>query len=154
MNGVLVYIRSLMRANGIYFPPSLEAEMTVEVLRSLTEDDLNVLEAMLNGQPLPEPSAQAEAKSPPPAFSAFEIGRVYVTPGALALGPEVYLDALECYQRCDWSEMTAEDAYLNRKAVERGGSRIFSAYQYGQQRVWVITEADRSSTTILLPEEY
>lgn len=65
MNGALVYIRSLMRANGIYLPPSLEAEMIVEVLRSLTEDDLNVLEAMLNGQPLPEPSAQAEAKSPP-----------------------------------------------------------------------------------------
>ncbi len=60
---------------------------------------------MLNGQPLPEPSAQAEAKSPPPAFSALEIGRVYITPGALALGPE----------RFTWMRWNATGAVIGRR---------------------------------------
>ena len=57
----------------------------------------------------------------------------------------------------DWSELCAEDAAENTLSVARG-FRIFSAYAYDEgrpdARVWVITEADRSSTCVLLPEDY
>ena len=59
--------------------------------------------------------------------------------------------------RGDWSEMDADDQRENALALHTG-ERIFSAYtvrSMGQdRRVWVITEADRSATTVLLPEEY
>jgi hypothetical protein len=84
----------------------------------------------------------------------FQPGALYITPRALSeLGSDIITDAYLRHLRCDWSEMDPEDAETNRLAVENGG-RIFSAYQYGNRRVWVITEADRSATTILLPEEY
>jgi len=54
----------------------------------------------------------------------------------------------------DWGELGAEDKKLNDDAV-REGSRILSAYTAANgSKVWGITEADRSSTSILLPEEY
>jgi hypothetical protein len=53
----------------------------------------------------------------------------------------------------DWSEMATEDQQSNRDAITEG-SRIFSAYTIEGVKFWVITEADRSSTTILLPSEY
>lgn len=85
----------------------------------------------------------------------FQPGTLYLTPGALyELGRGIVADAYQRHLRCDWSEMDPEDAEANRLAVETGEGRIFSAYQYGNRRVWVITEADRSATTVLLPEEY
>jgi len=52
----------------------------------------------------------------------------------------------------DWAEMCKEDQRANRRAVEEG-SRVFSAYRLATgAKVWVITEADRSATTLLLPE--
>ena len=82
-------------------------------------------------------------------------GRLFVTPSAFELELEhgIITDALLRHLDCDWSEMAPEDAALNRYAVEHGG-RVFSAYQYDQHRIWVITEADRSMTTVLLPDEY
>jgi hypothetical protein len=53
----------------------------------------------------------------------------------------------------DWGDMGEEDRRSNDEAV-RAGARIFSSYGEGDERVWIITEADRSSTTILLPEDY
>ena len=53
----------------------------------------------------------------------------------------------------DWTEMDKDDQQSNREAVIEG-SRIFSAYTIQGTKFWVITEADRSSTTILLPSEY
>jgi len=50
-------------------------------------------------------------------------------------------------------DMDEEDKEANREAVNQE-ARIFSAYVFGEVKFWVITEADRSSTTILLPEEY
>lgn len=85
----------------------------------------------------------------------FNPGTVYVTPGAYEqLGRGIIADAYFRHLQCDWSEMNPEDAEANRLAVETGEGRIFSAYQYGDKRVWVITEADRSATTVLLSEEY
>ena len=54
----------------------------------------------------------------------------------------------------DWSEMVEEDQAANRQAIAEG-SRVFSAYHLGTGvKLWVITEADRSATTLLLPDEY
>lgn len=54
---------------------------------------------------------------------------------------------------CDWQELEAEDIKTNRYALENG-LRVMSAYTIQHIRFWIITEADRSVTTILLPSEY
>jgi hypothetical protein len=57
----------------------------------------------------------------------------------------------------DWGDLCTEDKESNERALAQGG-RLLSSYEAGLGRdatkVWVITEADRSSTTFLLPEEY
>lgn len=53
----------------------------------------------------------------------------------------------------DWGDLDPEDKQANEDAVELG-NRILSAYQFQGHKVWIITEADRSETTVLLPEEY
>lgn len=56
---------------------------------------------------------------------------------------------------CDWGELCEEDKETNDKSVENGG-RLFSSYIYGsdKEKIWIITEWDRSVTTILFPEDY
>jgi len=80
-------------------------------------------------------------------------GRVLVTPGALDTLGDDWTRYLKRHIACDWSEMDEEDQKANRRALERG-ERILSAYWHGKIRVWVITEADRSATTVLLSDEY
>jgi len=53
----------------------------------------------------------------------------------------------------DWGDLSAEDKAENELSL-REGFRILSAYELEGQRYWIITEADRSVTTILLPQEY
>ncbi|KWH15257.1 hypothetical protein WL98_01900 [Burkholderia multivorans] len=53
----------------------------------------------------------------------------------------------------DWGDLTAYDTEMNRLAVIHG-ARIFSSYEIACERVWIVTEADRSSTTLLFPSEY
>ncbi|GAB7549726.1 plasmid related protein [Cupriavidus sp. 8B] len=55
--------------------------------------------------------------------------------------------------RGDWGLVPAEDAQANRFAVDNG-LRIVSAYEVAGERIWIITEAAWSATTLLLPEEY
>ncbi|MDO0860619.1 hypothetical protein VDS34_18110 [Xanthomonas campestris pv. campestris] len=86
----------------------------------------------------------------------FDLGRTVATPGALEEMAKLGLDAVTLLRRHitgDDSEMSAEDQEANQMAIEHGG-RVFSAYTYQGIRIWVITEHDRSSTTILLPCEY
>jgi hypothetical protein len=86
----------------------------------------------------------------------FELGRTVQTPAAKdELGRLNYspLDLLRKHMSGDWAEMDEEDQQSNRDAIT-AGSRIFSAYTIQDTKFWVITEADRSSTTILLPSEY
>jgi hypothetical protein len=87
----------------------------------------------------------------------FGLGMVVATPGALeVLGHfEVSPSALvERHASGDWGEIPSEDARENELALERG-FRVLSSYPLsGGFRVWVITERDRSLTTILLPAEY
>ena len=89
--------------------------------------------------------------------SRFSLGRTLATPGALAALGEAKQSPAEFLARHkagDWVEMCDEDRQQNELSLQQG-SRVFSAYHtVAGARLWVITEADRSSTTILLPSEY
>jgi hypothetical protein len=85
----------------------------------------------------------------------FPLGRISATPGLLAVASEAELrEALGRHANGDWGEVGKDDRKANDDAL-RDGARILSAYRTkGGTKFWVITEADRSSTTVLLPEEY
>jgi len=89
--------------------------------------------------------------------SLFALGQVVATPGALDLLDRTAtngFDLLQRHQNGDWGSVPPEDAEENRRSVE-AGNRILSSYMLdGAERIWIITEADRSVTTLLLPEEY
>jgi hypothetical protein len=84
------------------------------------------------------------------------LGKVMATPGALRLLMEAGghpFDLLARHATGDWGELCAFDRRQNRIALSEG-NRVLSSCPVGQERVWIVTEADRSVTTILLPEEY
>ncbi|MGC4089431.1 MAG: hypothetical protein QM756_16390 [Polyangiaceae bacterium] len=93
----------------------------------------------------------------------FPLGTIVATPGAL--DATTYAHRLECLRRHvtgDWGCVAPEDAQENTLSV-KAGFRILSAYPidpakprkgYGDNCLWIITEADRSATTFLLPSEY
>src|ERR687897_109964 len=87
----------------------------------------------------------------------FPLGRLVATPGALALlrrAGEDHLPALvERHRSGDWGDVSPEDARENEVSV-RYGFRVISSYRVAGERLWVITEQDRSATTLLLPSEY
>ena len=90
-------------------------------------------------------------------MGTLELGGTYATPGALAALEEAQQSAAEFLRRHeagDWGEVGPEDWAENELSV-REGFRILSAYRLSTGvKIWIITEADRSVTTILLPEEY
>lgn len=101
--------------------------------------------------------------TPPPRF---ELGQLCYTPGAQALMQYYQVSHFQLLARHvtgDWGDICPEDAQTNEEALQEG-SRIFSVYvlppplsegeTLAAAKVWIITEADRSVTTILLPEEY
>jgi hypothetical protein len=85
------------------------------------------------------------------------LGQLVATPGAfeaMMQAGQSPLEFLQRHQRGDWGEVCADDWNLNDAALEQG-DRILSAYQTKNKvRLWVITEWNRSVTTILLPDEY
>ena len=84
----------------------------------------------------------------------FSPGQVVITPGALAaLSDDVVRQSLKRHLTGDWGDVDAHDAQENELSL-REGFRLLSAYHQGDVKFWIITEADRSVTTILLPEEY
>lgn len=87
----------------------------------------------------------------------FLLGRLLATPGALRAFTEAGENPVEYLKRHvagDWGDLEAEDKAENEFAIDRH-LRIFSAYHLGNGvEIWVITEADRSRTTTLLPSEY
>lgn len=93
----------------------------------------------------------------PPKPALFRLGQVVATPGALdALQKtgQMPTEFLERHITGDWGNLVEEDKQENERAL-RQGSRLFSAYNLTDEtRIWVITEWDRSVTTILLPSEY
>lgn len=83
------------------------------------------------------------------------LGTTYSTPGAMStLHPEDVLQALERHSLGDWGDVCQHDREENEYAVD-AGYQLHSVYRdrHGT-RFWVITEADRSATTVLLPDEY
>jgi hypothetical protein len=87
----------------------------------------------------------------------FSLGRVVSTPGALAAlqesgeSPSTFIKR---HHSCDWGDVCHEDAEANEEALENG-ERVFSVYHTAKnEKLYVITEADRSSTCVLKASEY
>ncbi len=88
----------------------------------------------------------------------FPLGQIVATRGALAaLGKtgQTPFEFLARHVRGDWGERCEEDRKENQLSLQRG-FRLRSSYRTssGDTKIWVITEADRSVSTLLLPEEY
>ena len=87
--------------------------------------------------------------------AVFRLGRIVATPNALqSITQDDILLGIQRHQAGDWGSLTEDDHAANDRALAHGG-RILSAYQATNgTKFWLITEADRSVTTILLPEDY
>jgi len=87
----------------------------------------------------------------------FSLGRIVATPGALEAVQEANQNPFEFIQRHqsgDWGNLCEEDKRENEFSL-KNGFRLLSAYRtLHDVKVWIITEADRSVTTLLLPHEY
>jgi hypothetical protein len=87
----------------------------------------------------------------------FDLGQIVATPGALIALAEAGQTPLEFISRHaagDWGELDDDDRRENERSLH-DGCRLLSAYTLSNgTRIWIITEADRSATTILLPQEY
>jgi hypothetical protein len=84
----------------------------------------------------------------------FPLGQLAITRAAAGrLTPEEIAAGIVRHARGDWGDIGVEDATENELAL-REGFRLLSAYGRGDRRFWVITEADRSATTVLLPDDY
>jgi hypothetical protein len=89
------------------------------------------------------------------APAKFSLGRIVATPAALQVLSEIDIrTALARHIRGDWGDLDKRDKAENELALEEG-FRLLSAYSTASgKKFWVITEADRSVTTVLLPEDY
>ncbi|MEI6195349.1 MAG: hypothetical protein WCS42_13575 [Verrucomicrobiota bacterium] len=85
----------------------------------------------------------------------FQTGQIVATPNVLAqLTQDDILRGLARHQAGDWGDLDTDDRKENDRALEKG-SRLLSAYRAENGvKFWIITEADKSSTTVLLPEDY
>ena len=85
----------------------------------------------------------------------FCLGNIYATPGVLAAIPhDEVIRALARHQSGDWGDVDAEDKQENEYSLGLR-LRLLSAYHSRSgMKFWIITEADRSATTVLLPSEY
>ena len=85
----------------------------------------------------------------------FHLGRICATPNALAeLSQSDILISLQRHHAGDWGDVGDHDRQANDSAL-LDGSRLFSVYHSANQvRFWIITESDRSVTTVLLPSDY
>ena len=98
--------------------------------------------------------------SQPAPLPRFKTGQVVATPGALRMLQQAGVSPITLIARHafgDWGDLCQEDKEANDLAVAIG-DRIFSSYEIGvgmsATKCWVVTEADRASTCVLLPEEY
>lgn len=88
----------------------------------------------------------------------FNLGQTVATAGVVAWIAEEGTDIdvanrIARHVSGDWGEVCAEDAALNDEALELG-NRVLSAYTIKGTKIWIITEWDRSVTTVLFPSEY
>lgn len=125
-----------------------------------------------DGPPRAKPDPRDVPRS---GFARFPLGHVYATPGALralaaaesrqdrdirhahagTVAPDTLVASLLArHVSGDWGELNLERSLANESAI-RNGERILSVYRLRTgERVWIITEADRSATTLLLPSDY
>ena len=106
---------------------------------------------------------QTNSSTTPPArngrvkFARFSLGQTFITPGAqeaLQIAGQTELEFLRRHTSGDWGELSEDDIQENELSL-RKGFRLLSAYLTAKgQKLWIITEADRSATTLLLPDEY
>lgn len=90
------------------------------------------------------------------SFPLIELGRVVVTRAVLEHLEHEAADIqpiLKRHEHGDWGDVTPSDAEANLLGAIHGG-RTFSAYEVAGKRVWIITEADQTSTAVLFPSEY
>ena len=91
------------------------------------------------------------------SVTRFALGQTFITPGAeeaLQIAGQTAIEFLRRHMSCDWGELSEDDVRENELSLEQG-FRLLSNYQTGKgQQLWIITEADRSATTVLLPSEY
>jgi hypothetical protein len=89
------------------------------------------------------------------SVALFQLGQVVTTPNALrTLTPEDMRSGLSRHVTGDWGEIGEADRQENELALN-AGFRLVSVYRAAQGgKFWIITEADRSTTTVLLPEDY
>ena len=87
--------------------------------------------------------------------TGLELGQLLITPAAReALSPVEVNAALNRHALGDWGDVTGDDGVANDEALKNEG-RLFSAYHGSDGlKFWVITESDRSATTVMLPEDY
>lgn len=101
---------------------------------------------------MPYPLNKPQSGSP-----LFPLGQCVATPGAVnALNANgvTAIELLRRHQSGDWGDLDSQDKQANDAALQAGG-RLLSSYNLNQrEKVWIITEADRSITTVLLPEDY
>jgi hypothetical protein len=85
----------------------------------------------------------------------FPLGNICITNGAVrSLAVSDVVHSLRRHSSCDWGDVCVEDWEENNLALNKG-FRLFSIYKASDgTKFYIVTEADRSSTTILLPEEY
>lgn len=92
-----------------------------------------------------------------PIVPLFPFGQIVATPGALALLEQARrspLEFLSRHLRGDWGDLCQEDKTDNELSLKHG-LRLLSSYPVtNSEKLWIITEADRSVTTLLLPEEF
>ena len=85
----------------------------------------------------------------------FQLGQTVITSNAKRqLNAEDLQAAIWRHERCDWGECSPEDVAENKLSLLEG-FRLLSVYHdRNQVKFWIITEADRSVTTVMLPEDY
>lgn len=95
-------------------------------------------------------------------MAKFELGKVMVTCGVMEKIKEsekfneFTKKSLERHSNGDWGDLCKEDKFANEVALANGDDRLFSKYDYDddEESIYIITEWDRSVTTILFPSEY
>lgn len=97
-----------------------------------------------------------QTQAVPRNIPLFPLGTVVATPGVIEhfklhqINAQEFIDRHQCG---DWSTLQLEDSRENEFSLQQN-FRILSYYEIAGERVWIITEADRSSTTLLFPSEY
>lgn len=154
--GLVEYVVDHERFYELLILPTQDSGLVVVVPKS---DDLEASWSLyLQQVAVPGPMSQrSTGASSSVVRPRFDLGRVVATPGALTVLERYRISPLQLLERHvqeDWGSVCAEDATENRRALRDGG-RLLSSYAVAESvKVWIITEADRSVTTLLLPEDY